>query len=179
MGCNSHSVPISNNKVCLILSKYCSNIRKHLNEEKFHYILKLSLRNPSFVRNMLRPIRVGLGPSSIIVALFTSSTQMFLPEWTMIDWIRRILASTVFVSTFSAGVIFRPDNLDMLNVMTSMGLDPLTFYRTILTSFGITFNANIEIKAIHGLLNIASVFMSLAILITYIMQSPTILSLAL
>ena len=27
MGCNSHSVPISNNKVCLILLKYCSNIR--------------------------------------------------------------------------------------------------------------------------------------------------------
>ena len=27
MGCNSHSVPISNNKVCWILLKYCSNIR--------------------------------------------------------------------------------------------------------------------------------------------------------
>ena len=121
---------------------------KYLKTEEFHYILKLSLRNPAFVRNILRPIRVGLGPSSIIVTLFTSATQMFFPEWTMIDWIRSILASAVFVSTFSAGVIFRPDNLDMLNVMTSMGLDPLTFYRTILLSFGIILNDNIEMKAI-------------------------------
>ena len=136
---------------------------------KIYYILQLFLRNPLFVRNMLRPIRVGLGPSSIIVTLFTSATQIFLPEWNMINWIRSILASTVFVSTFSAGVIFRPDNLDMLNLMKSMGLDPLTFYRTILMSFGITFNDNIEIKAIHGFLNIASVFMSLAILITYML----------
>ena len=118
---------------------------------------------------MLRPIRVGLGPSSIIVTLFTSATQMFLPEWTMINWIRRILASTVFLSTFSAGVIFRPDNLDMLNVTKSMGLDLLKFYRTILMSSGITFNDNVEMKAIHGFLNISSVLMSLAILITYML----------
>lgn len=144
-------------------------IIKYLNKDEFYYILKLYSRNPAFVRNMLRPIRVGLGPSSIIVTLFASATQMFLPEWTMINWIRRILASTVFVSTFSAGVIFRPDNLDMLNVTKSMGLDPFTFYRTLLMSFGITFNDNIEIKAIHGFLNIASVFMSLAILITYML----------
>ena len=50
MGCNSHSVPISNNKVCLILLKYCANIRgfiiKYLNEEEFYYILKLSFKEP-------------------------------------------------------------------------------------------------------------------------------------
>ena len=119
---------------------------------------------------MLRPIRVGLGPTSIMVALYTSVIQIIQPRGVFFfDNMRLCCAIIVLVSTFCAGILFRPDNLEVFTHIQHTMLNPLTVTMKILKTLGITRrNEVIELKAVHGVLNLMSVLMSLVILSTYI-----------
>ena len=118
---------------------------------------------------MLRPIRVGLGPTSIIVALYTSAIQINqVEEAFIINCIRWGLATIVFVSTFYAGVVFRPDNLEVFNQIQHSGRNPVSIIPRILLNLRINQRKDsMEFKAIHGILNLSSVFISLSILSTF------------
>ena len=120
---------------------------------------------------MLRPIRVGLGPSSIIVTLYTSTMQISHgAHGLIIVWFRRGLATIVVISSFLAGVVLRPDNLEVFNVIKPIILNPLSTFSTIFLQLGpIHKKENVELKTIHGFLNLASVFISLCILSTYVL----------
>ena len=115
---------------------------------------------------MLRPIRVGLGPSSILVTLYASATQICFGGVMIIDWIRIGFASIIFLSTFLAGIVFRPDNLEVFNLIKIILPNHLQslFKSPYLGSFK---KKNIDLKMIHGFLNLISVFLSLSILVTY------------
>ena len=121
------------------------------------------------MKNMLRPIRVGLGPSSIIVSLYTSATQMYQEGDSITDWICAFLATAVFTCTFLAGVICRPDNLELLNLIKSTFLNHLPPFRRICPQPGPANNENIDLKIIHGLLNLTAVFISIFILCIYLL----------
>ena len=118
---------------------------------------------------MLRPIRVGLGPTSIIVALYTSAIQINqVEEAFIINCIRWGLATIVFVSTFYAGVVFRPDNLEVFNQIQHSGRNPAFIIPRILLNLRMNQRKDsMEFKAIHGILNLLSVFISLSILSTF------------
>ena len=120
---------------------------------------------------MLRPIRVGLGPSSIIVTIYTSIIQISQDGHELsIVGIRQCLATIVFISTFLAGVVLRPDNLEVFNVIKPTIFNPTTILSKIfLQLWSINKKENIELKTIHGFLNLASVFISLLILSTYVL----------
>ena len=116
---------------------------------------------------MLRPIRVGLGPSSILATLYTSATQIWIGGVGIIESIRMCFAIIIFTSTFLAGVVFRPDNLEIVNMIQSAlpnALPPLLKNIPYIGSFKTT---NMDLRTIHGFLNLTSVFMSLIILFTY------------
>ena len=106
-------------------------------------------RNPGWVKLILRPIRVGLGPSSILVALYVSATQMWIGTG-LLGLMRTCLAMIVFTSAFLAGVVLRPDNLEVLNPIKSI----LTLPR-------------IDLKGAHGAMNLTSVFISMLMSFTY------------
>ena len=126
-------------------------------------------RNPNFVKILLRPIRVGLGPTSIMVALYTSFIQIIQHrEVFFFDTMRLCCAIVVLVSTFCAGILFRPDNLEVFTHIQHTMLNPLPVTMKILKTLGITQRKEgIELKAVHGVLNLMSVLMSLVILSTY------------
>lgn len=126
-------------------------------------------RNPIFVKNLLRPIRVGLGPTSIMVALYTSFIHIIQHrEVFFFDIMRLCCAIVVLVSTFCAGILFRPDNLEVFTHIQHTMLNPLPVTMKILKTLGITQRKEgIELKAVHGVLNLMSVLMSLVILSTY------------
>ena len=127
------------------------------------------IRNPIFVKNILRPIRVGLGPSSIIVALYTSAMQITQhKQLYIVDLIRAIFAMMVLVSTFFAGVVFRPDNLESYNLIQHTNLNPLPFISRLVKKFGrAQRKEGVELKAVHGVMNLLSILMSLLILLSY------------
>ena len=118
---------------------------------------------------MLRPIRVGLGPTSIIVALYISAIQMNqVGEASIINFIRLCLAALVFVSTFFAGVVFRPDNLEIFNQIQHSGINPVSIIPRSIQNFGKNQRKEgVELKAIHGILNLTSVLISLVIVSTF------------
>jgi hypothetical protein len=108
------------------------------------------VRNPTFVKNLLRPIRVGLGPTSFLWTVATSGLQIKAetdkPE---INYFVVSLSLVSGLCSFLAIVIFRPDNTQL---------------------FGKLFPANIEsvwpLKSrtkFHGCLNLVAVFISTAI----------------
>ena len=119
----------------------------------------------------MRPIRVGLGPTSIIVTIYTSSIQISHGDhWLIIVWMRRCLATIVVISTFLAGLVLRPDNLEVFNVIKPTIFNPLTTLSKMFLQLGIINEKdNIELKTIHGFLNLASVFISIFILLTYVL----------
>ena len=121
------------------------------------------------MKNILRPIRVGLGPTSIMVALYTSAMQLRQQKQLyIVDLIRSIFAMMVLVSTFFAGVVFRPDNLETYNMIQHSTLNPLPFISRMVKKFGSTQSKEgIELKAVHGVLNLMSILMSLLILLSY------------
>ena len=121
------------------------------------------------MKNILRPIRVGLGPTSIMVALYTSAMQIRQQKQLyIVDLIRSIFAMMVLVSTFLAGVVFRPDNLETYNMIQHSTLNPLPFISRMVKKFGSTQRKEgIELKAVHGVLNLMSILMSLLILLSY------------
>ena len=121
------------------------------------------------MKNILRPIRVGLGPSSIIVALYTSAMQITQhKQLYIVDLIRAIFAVMVLVSTFFAGVVFRPDNLESYNLIQHTNLNPLPFISRLVKKFGrAQRKEGVELKAVHGVLNLLSILMSMLILLSY------------
>ena len=121
------------------------------------------------MKNILRPLRVGLGPTSIIVALYTSAMQIRqYKQLYIVDLIRAIFAMMVLVSTFFAGVVFRPDNLETYNLIQHSTLNPLPFISRMVKKFGRAQTKDgIELKAVHGVLNLLSILMSLLILLSY------------
>ena len=104
------------------------------------------------MKNILRPIRVGLGPTSIMVALYTSAMQIRQQKQLyIVDLIRSIFAMMVLVSTFFAGVVFRPDNLETYNLIQHSTLNPLPFISRMVKKFGrAQRKEGIELKAVHG-----------------------------
>ena len=122
------------------------------------------------MKNILRPIRVGLGPTSIMVALYTSAMQIRQQKQLyIVDLIRSIFAMMVLVSTFFAGVVFRPDNLETYNLIQHSTLNPLPFISRMVKKFGrAQRKEGIELKAVHGVLNLLSILMSLLILLSYV-----------
>ena len=116
---------------------------------------------------MLRPIRVGLGPSSILATLYTSATQIWLGGIEIIDYIRIWFSAIIFTTTFLAGMVFRPDNLEVLSLISSTLCNHCPPLLTIYTYNPDVEMANFDLRTIHGVLNLASVFMSLIILFTY------------
>ena len=121
------------------------------------------------MKNILRPIRVGLGPTSIMVALYTSAMQIRQQKQLyIVDLIRSIFAMMVLVSTFFAGVVFRPDNLETYNMIQHSTLNPLPFISRMVKKFGrAQRKEGIELKAVHGVLNLMSILMSMLILLSY------------
>ena len=121
------------------------------------------------MKNVLRPIRVGLGPTSIMVALYTSAMQIRQQKQLyIVDLIRSIFAMMVLVSTFFAGVVFRPDNLETYNMIQHSTLNHLPFISRMVKKFGSAQRKEgIELKAVHGVLNLMSILMSLLILLSY------------
>ena len=117
----------------------CSNI----------IFITIYFRNPGWVKLVLRPIRVGLGPSSILVALYVSATQMWIGT-ELLGLMRTCLAMIVFTSAFLAGVVLRPDNLEVLNPIKSILTLP-----------------SIDLKGAHGAMNLTSVFISMLMSFTY------------
>ena len=117
----------------------------------------------------MRPIRVGLGPTSIMVALYTSAMQIRQQKQLyIVDLMRSIFAMMVLVSTFFAGVVFRPDNLETYNMIQHSTLNPLPFISRMIMKFGSAQRKEgIELKAVHGVLNLMSILMSLLILLSY------------
>ena len=94
-------------------------------------------RNPSRVKEILRPVRVALGPTSILTSMYVSSMQLFHAFANSCLWLT-LTYGLVLVATFMAGVVMRPDNQEMTRIL------------------GLKMN----IKAIHGVLLLFSHRMS-------------------
>ena len=115
------------------------------------FIAILFYRNPTWIKNILRPIRVGLGPTSILATLCISGTQIWAG-----GMFQTTLSLGIFLSTFLAGCVFRPDNQEVINALTAaipmiaQLFPPQTLYSTL--------------KCVHGGLNIVSVLISIVIL---------------
>jgi hypothetical protein len=102
-------------------------------------------RNPVSLRNILRPIRVGLGPSTLISTLTAGYLQLQSPWSTGGE---RFLAVLSMLSSFAACVIFRPDNNEVLEL----------FLGRIPPSLG-----PMRIKNIHGILNVFSLICAITL----------------
>ena len=78
------------------------------------------IRRPIFLKNALRPLRVSAGPISIILAIVSGASQAFLclqsTNISVTDFLLLISSLVVVTSALLAGVVFRPDNTQVLDL---------------------------------------------------------------
>ena len=100
-------------------------------------------RNPSTLKNILRPLRVGLGPTSILNA----SSIGWVGAWDEPSLsLKTLLCVGCFIASASSVILFRPDNTVLLQMFLTN--ERLPNYRTR--------------KDIHAMLNILSVAFAFA-----------------
>jgi hypothetical protein len=77
------------------------------------------VRNPTFIKNFLRPIRVGLGPTTFLWTVAASGLQLMSAFGLNLGSAAATIAVFAFalvsgVSSMLAILIFRPDNSEVL-----------------------------------------------------------------
>mmetsp|Transcript_2158 Transcript_2158/g.5071 ORF Transcript_2158/g.5071 Transcript_2158/m.5071 type:complete len:228 (+) Transcript_2158:85-768(+) len=71
------------------------------------------VRNPNRLKNFLRPIRVALGPASILSAIIVGIVQAMTPGCGLLA---SIVGISCAVSSFTGGILLRPDNFEVLGL---------------------------------------------------------------
>ena len=77
------------------------------------------LRRPTSLSHLLRPLRVAAGPVSILTALLAAALQIqqdcsqFLVAPSLPLLLSLLASTTVLLSAATAGVVFRPDNIQV------------------------------------------------------------------
>ena len=81
------------------------------------------LRRPTSLSHLLRPLRVAAGPVSILTALLAAALQIqqdcsqFLMAPSLPLLLSLLASTTVLLSAATAGVVFRPDNIQVLQLL--------------------------------------------------------------
>lgn len=112
------------------------------------------IRNPAILREFLRPIRVGLGPPSIINASWICWLEIWYQP-TVFN-IKTLLSVCCLLTTLSAGIVFRPDNIEVLEMFLP--------YDNIFGMFLPYTSKYPKRKEFHAILNICSVILAIAML---------------
>lgn len=99
------------------------------------------LRNPLSLKQRLRPLRVGLGPASILCSVIVGLLQAGSSNSLVLF---RCLGLVMALCSFLAGFCFRPDNTEILNLVLGQNVPSL----------------GKRIK-IHGYLNITAVVVAI------------------
>ena len=89
----------------------------------------LFFRKPHSLKDVLRPIRVSLGPVSIITSMTAASSQLYnclfyeLPAPGLGHQLLSVISSLLGMgSVLGAGIIFRPDNSAVLDLFEKVNL---------------------------------------------------------
>lgn len=80
------------------------------------HILQM-IRNPEVLKTILRPFRLTLGPCGIFLIMSCAWKVAFYSSG--VPMILRVLAMTQFSSSALGGILFRPDNMELLSVFTT------------------------------------------------------------
>ena len=81
------------------------------------------VRKPVFLKDLLRPIRVSAGPVSIILSICAGTLQIFesteriTVEWKIVPFLIIFCSILTIISAVLAGVVFRPDNTEVLKLV--------------------------------------------------------------
>ena len=114
------------------------------------------LRRPAGLARLLRPLRVAAGPASILTAVLAAAAQLrrdcslltsSLPSLPIL--LSLTSSVTVLASAVTAGVIFRPDNTAVLEVLLAA---PLPSYA-----------ARVEVHAVSNALVLLTILARLAV----------------
>lgn len=115
------------------------------------------IRNPKFIKEILRPIRVGLGPASFLWAVSASVIQLLAEfnseakAFNLYSYVFMALSVITFVCSSVAVIIFRPDNLELFRRISPKNIEEAWPYRDRVT--------------FHGALNVTAVFCAISMLV--------------
>ena len=124
------------------------------------------VRNPTDLKNLLRPLRVALGPTSILMTIVSGILQARFGANQPFVTALAVLASA---SSFLAGIVLRPDNCEVIGVLPRCLVDgvllPALSRMTGMQPKGLTATQTKRlITKSHGYFNILSV--GIAVFIT-------------